>query len=177
MANALITNIQNGFTRVATEIKAVKAVTGLLANLTTQDKSSIVNAINEVNAKPSGGSGGAPIDDSASSTTKVYSSSKTESRLAEVGAQVKADVLGGTLSTDLDSLIEVIKFVRDTDGENDSATAANTTALGVRLRFDADQSLTAGQKAQGQKNLDVYGKSDIGDTTTDFVAAFEAALA
>lgn len=173
---SLITNIQNGFTRVATEFKTLRSTLGVNANLTTTVKSTLVGAINEINAKPTG-SGGAPINDGAVATTSTYSSSKTESRLTEMGAQVRSDILGGTLATDLDSLKEVIDLVNKNDGEGDSATAANTTALGVRLRFDAAQTLTAGQRAQGQANLDVYGKSDIGDPATNFVTAFETALA
>jgi hypothetical protein len=174
---SLITNIQSGFTRVATEFKSLRGTLGVNANLTTSVKSTLVGAINEVNAKPSGGGGGAPIADGTVATTSTYSSSKIVTLVQEGGAQVKADILGGTLATDLDSLLEVIALVNKNDGEGDSATAANTTALGVRLRFDAAQSLTAGQKTQGQANLGVYGTADIGDPTTNFVTAFEAALA
>lgn len=174
---SLVTNILDGFARVATQFNTIKTLIGPTADLTTTVKSSIVGAINEVNAKPSGGGGGAPIADGTVSSTTTYSSGKIVTLVQESGAQVKQDILGGSMATDLDSLTELLALLRSTDAENDTVAAANTTALGVRLRFDAPQSLTAGQKTQGQVNLGVYGTADIGDPTTNFVTAFEAALA
>lgn len=68
---------------------------GTLSDLDTTDKSSIVAAINEVNAKAgSGGSGeGAGIDDTTTSTTTTWSSSKITQAINDAAA-------GETLPTD-----------------------------------------------------------------------------
>lgn len=57
---SLATNLQNAFTRVATEFKAIRTLIGGsgtadISALSTTTKTSLVAAINEVNAKPSGG--------------------------------------------------------------------------------------------------------------------------
>lgn len=52
---SLATRVNDLATAVAQDIKGVLAGMGLLASLTTTAKSSLVAAINEVNAKPSGG--------------------------------------------------------------------------------------------------------------------------
>ena len=74
---SLVTQISDLATRVGTEIKAVQTKIGTLSSLTTTDKTSVVAAINEVQAEVGSGGGGATINDSAASTTEVYSSQKT----------------------------------------------------------------------------------------------------
>lgn len=60
---------------------------------------------------------------------------------------------------------------------NDPNFATTLAAeMGVRLRFDTAQSLTGTQQTQGQSNLSVYSRAQIGDPETDFVAVFEAGL-
>lgn len=61
-------------------------------------------------------------------------------------------------------------------GDDASFATTVTTALGNRLRFDAAQTLTAGEKTQGIANLGAIASSDVGDVTTNFVTTFEAAL-
>jgi hypothetical protein len=172
---SLISNIQSGFTRVATEFKTLRSTLGVNANLTTTVKNTLVDAINEVNAKPTG-SGGAPINDGAVSSSSTYSSSKTESRISEVAASTIQEVVGAA-PTDLNQIKEVVDFFKAADAENDSIALANQTALGNRLRFDQVQTLTSAQKAQGISNLGVLSATDIGDPATNFVTAFETALA
>lgn len=64
-------------TAIGTDYKLIWANSGVKASLTTADKSSLVAAINEVNAKPSS-SGGASIadGDDGSSLTTTYSANK-----------------------------------------------------------------------------------------------------
>ena len=73
------TNIQAAFVAVGTDIKALLSKVGVLANLTTTAKGDLVGAINEVNAKA-----GATIDDTGTSATKVWSSSKTNTAINQV---------------------------------------------------------------------------------------------
>lgn len=61
--------------------------------------------------------------------------------------------------------------------QNDqSGIAAITAAIGKRVRFDAAQTLTVAEQAQALANIGAVAASDIGDTATDFVAIFDAAL-
>ena len=152
-------------TRVATEIKSVKTlVNGNAADLsalTTTQKTSLVAAINELkNAVDNAGSS-ITISDSTSSTTEVWSSSKVSSAIA----QAKSDLVNGAGAA-LDTLAELASAL----GNDASFASTVTTALGYRLRFDAAQTLTAGQKTQACVNL------GIGEPDTDFVTTFNSGL-
>ena len=62
-------------------------------------------------------------------------------------------------------------------GDDANFSTTISTALGNRLRFDAAQTLSGPQQAQGQANLNVYSRTEIGDPTTNFVTTFETGLA
>ena len=152
-------------TRVATEIKSVKTlVNGNAADLsalTTTQKTSLVAAINELkNAVDNAGSS-ITISDSTSSTTQVWSSSKIASEI-----QAAKDALTNGAAAALDTLAELASAL----GNDASFASTVTTALGYRLRFDAVQTLTTGQKTQACANL------GIGEPDTDFVTTFNSGL-
>ena len=66
------------------EIVSFRSKVGFIGNreaLTTEAKDTLVAAINEVNAKPSGGGGGAAIDDESTDPAKVWSSAKVSQAL------------------------------------------------------------------------------------------------
>ena len=73
MPTSMATNIQNLATAVGAEIKAVNVKTGSLNSLTTTTKIDLVAAINEVRASAASATG---INDSATSTSSTWSSSK-----------------------------------------------------------------------------------------------------
>ena len=152
-------------TRVATEIKSVKTlVNGNAADLsalTTTQKTSLVDAINELkNAVDNAGSS-ITISDSTSSTTQVWSSSKIASEI-----QAAKDALTNGAGAALDTLSELATAL----GNDASFASTVTTALGYRLRFDAAQTLTTGQKTQACANI------GIGEPDTDFVTTFNSGL-
>ena len=61
--------------------------------------------------------------------------------------------------------------------QNDqTGIAALTAAIDKRVRFDAAQTLTAPEQLQARTNIGAVASTDIGDTSTDFVAIFEAQL-
>ena len=62
-------------------------------------------------------------------------------------------------------------------GNDANFATTMTTALGNRVRVDAAQSFTAPQQAQGRSNINAADATAVGDTSTDFVAAFNAGLA
>ncbi len=59
-----------------------------------------------------------------------------------------------------------LKKVADKIGVNTQAITQIQTDLNKRLRIDANQNLTDGQKAQGRNNLDIYSKSEVDTTIT-----------
>ena len=196
---SLITLLNSAFTDVATAIKADRASMGPLTNLTTTAKDSLVNAINEVKASIASAGAGAAINDSAPSTTSVYSSSKTEA-FADAAATAAAvalinDTTSGSSSvyssskTDTNiaaavaalvasspSALDTLNELASALGDDANFSATMAAALGNRVRFDAAQSLTSPQQAQAQSNISVYSQAQIGDPTTDFSATFAAAL-
>ena len=74
-------------------------------------------------------------------------------------------------------LVDTLNELAASLGDDPEFAASTATALGNRVRVDAAQAFTQPQKQQARDNLDVWSKAEVGDVTTDFVAAFEAALA
>lgn len=106
--------------------------------------------------------GGVSINDAATNTTQAWSSQKiTDDITAAVSGLI--DAAPGALDT-LNELAAAI-------GDDAAFSTTVTTALALRLRFDASQSLTAPQKAQALTNLGIVA------SVVDFAAAFTAALA
>lgn len=171
---SLSTNVLNFATRVGTEFKAVRASIGTLASLTTADKTSVVNAINEV--KTAVGGAGAQINDSVTNTSTTWSGSKTNSTITSATAAIKADILGGAGPT-IDTLKEIADLLTASDVGDDAALATLTTAVGNRVRYDAAQTLSGPQQAQALTNIGAVSAVDVGDVNTNFVTAFETALA
>ncbi|QLF83532.1 hypothetical protein SEA_REDWATTLEHOG_28 [Gordonia phage RedWattleHog] len=221
----LVVQVSNLATRIGTEIKSVYTAQGNLASLNTSNKASLVAAINELYA--GGGAGSIAINDSAPSTTSVYSSSKVESVVSTavaakpsindaapsassvyssnkteaaistaVGAKPSINDTTASASTVYSSsktvaeinaavatlvngspaALDTLKELSDALGGDANFASTISTALGNRLRFDAAQVLSGPQKTQGLSNLGAQASADIGDTATDFVAVFNAAL-
>lgn len=140
---------------VVSAINSLKTEQGELSQLQTTNKSSLVTAINElVGIVSSSG-----INDNDVSTTTSYSSSKVESQIAAM----KASILGGTPEAAWDTLKEISDYI----AADQTATSSITIALGNRLKFDALQTLTVEQQLQGCTNL------GIGDPNTDFVSIID----
>ena len=87
---SLQTNLQDFATDIGTKIKEQNSRIGNNIDLTTAAKSTLVAAINEINAKPTG-TGGATINDGAINATQTWSSSKSNSEIqAAIAALVAA---------------------------------------------------------------------------------------
>lgn len=101
---SLATNLQNLVTRIATEFKSVRTlINGNSANLnglTTTAKTNLVAAVNEVKAiaDSAASSGGASINDALTTTSTVWSSSKTDAQIGSAVAGLVASA-PGTLDT------------------------------------------------------------------------------
>ena len=157
-------------TEVGTQLKGLRTLMGLLSNLTTTDKTNLIAAINEVNAKTAGA--GAQIDDATARTTTVYSSSRTEARITAATAALKSDILGGAGPT-----VDTLKEIADILASSGSDVAALTTALSKRVRFDAAQTLTAPEKVQANTNIGSVSLAQFGDPAATYRDVFLAALA
>jgi hypothetical protein len=166
----LKTRIENLATAVATRSKADRMmINGNAANLnalTTTAKDNLVNAINELQDEINAIVPGASINDaSGASATQTYSVNK----ILQLLIDLKAEILGGAGAAQ-DTLAELKAYV-------DSGATADVTALANRLRIDVNnQGLTAPQQQNGQDNLSVYSRAQIGNPDTDFAAVFAAGL-
>ena len=122
------------------------------------------------------------IKDTATETTSVWSSTKTNAAItAAVGtakseltdkintdvAKVKSDILGAGVPETLDTLKEIADKLN-----GDAALVANlSVALNNRVRFDEEQVLSSAQKTRACTNI------GIGEPNTDFVAIYNTAKA
>ncbi|TNF18431.1 MAG: hypothetical protein EP325_04885 [Vibrionaceae bacterium] len=161
---SLQTRIESLVLRIAQEFNTFNSKTGALASLTTTDKSSLVAAINELQAAVTNGTG---IDDANVALTTTYSSSKIVSLLDTL----KAEILGGADAA-YDTLLEIQQLLQDGTTGLDALLAA----VNNRVRFDAPQTLTVPEQTQARSNIGAVATTDVGNTDTDFVAIFEAAL-
>ena len=196
--------------RVGKECRLIYAKIGS-ANLTTTEKTTLIGAINELDAAVKANDGdiiaiqtaltalqttvSGLIDDTAASTTKVYSSSKVDSQITAAKQAVKNDLLGGA-----GEAYDTLKELADLIETNKTAIEALQTIAAGHVKYNAAQSLTDEQKAQARTNIGAIAASDVnltevnnsiaanttainglktnlGDLNTDFVAAFEAELA
>ncbi len=170
----LVSRISDLATRIATELKAHRVlINGNVADLSalnTTAKGNLVAAVNELKAAITAAqaSSGAPIDDtSPNATATTYSASK-------INAQITA-ALNGVLSG-APAALDTLKELADAINDDPAFASTVTTALGNRVRFDAAQTLTAGQQAQAKANIDAYGAAEIGAADTNFVTTFTTGL-
>ena len=163
--STLVVRISDLATRMATECKSLRTLVNAngadLSALTTTQKASLVAAINELKTALDALGTPITISDSTSSTTQVWSSSKVAS---EITAAKNALTNGAAAA--LDTLSELAAAL----GNDANFSSTITTALSYRLRFDAAQTLTTGQKTQACANL------GIGEPDTDFVTTFNSGL-
>ena len=122
---SLATKITAFVSSVGTDIKNLTAKIGNLANLQTNDKSSLVGSINELKSFQ-----GTNIDDANASTTTTFSGTVIQQKISEAKTEVKNEILGSA-SPAYDTLQEIQGFI-----ENDSsATAALVNAVADRVKY------------------------------------------
>lgn len=161
MAVSLEVGVQELSVGIAAKINELTAKIGDVTSLNTTAKGSLVLALNEIKNLVSNITTGPVINDSATGSSTTWSSNQVQAR---IDAAIAALVNGAPGA--LNQINELASALGN--DANFATTVAN--ALSLRLRFDADQTLTAAQKLQAGKNL------GIGDVTHDFVADFNAAL-
>lgn len=195
---SLQTRLDALITRIGTEFKALRTIVGgsgtsdLTAINPTYTATDIAAALLEVHTIASSGG---PADTDAlpeGSVNLYYTDARADARVqAAIGtiAAPSATQVASTqnvsdhVATEIAAVINAAPGALDTLDElaaalGDDANFATTmtTALATKLDFGAAQTLTAGQQTQGQDNLQVYSRTELGDPETDLVALFNAAL-
>lgn len=150
----LTQSINDGFVQITTLLKQVnntlKGNQGDLTKLNTADKTSLVNALNEVKGLISSISS---INDSQTTTSNTWSATKISN---EITTAITNLINGADASSDtLKDLADKITALVQAD--------SNLVSAGQ------PQSFTAQQKAQARNNIDVYSKAEVGDINTNFV--------
>lgn len=144
------TNITALAERIRDEFNSHKVIQGALAGLQTVDKSSLVNAINEIVANV-----GVGIDDATTNASTTWSSNKIQS---EVNTAV-ASILGGA-GVDDDTLSELAAKI--------SALAAADVNL---VSADEAQPFTETQQAQARANISAPSIADTNAIQADATQA------
>lgn len=154
MATTLSAQISALATQIGSDIKTLIAHDGDLSALTTQQKASLVLALNELKAGLTAVEGklGAQIDDSSSGTDKTWSASKINSAIT---AAVNS-LINGAPET-----LDTIKEVADAIAANQDAIAAIQAVAAGHVKYDGAQDLTAEQKTQARTNIGAAGTADV----------------
>lgn len=96
---------------------------------------------------------------------------------AQTAAELYADGKIAALVDGAPGLLDTLNELAAAIGDDANFVSTVTTALNARVRFDAAQSLTSGQKTTARDNIGAAAAADLGDVSAaDFVATFEAAL-
>lgn len=150
MPTTLSSQISALATQVGTDIKQIIANIGDLNQLTTSEKTSLVVALNELKAAITQASN--LINDSATSSTATWSSSK-------ISTQIQAAVNGlinGAPET-LDTLKELATAI---ETNQDAITALQSIANG-HVKFNEAQSLEPEQQQTARDNIGAAAASDV----------------
>ena len=150
----LTQSINDGFAQITTLLKQVdntlKGNQGDLTKLSTADKTSLVNALNELKSTIDNKSA---INDNQTTTANTWSATKISN---EITTAITNLINGAGASSD------TLKGLAD-------KIAALAQADNGLVSTDQAQDFTEQQKAQARNNIDVYSKAEIGDINTNFV--------
>ena len=150
----LTQSINDGFAQITTLLKQVdttlKGNQGDLTKLSTADKTSLVNALNELKTSIDNKTS---INDSQATTANTWSATKISNEITKAI---------NTLINGADSSLDDFKEVAD-------KIAALMQADNGLVSTSQAQAFTAAQKLQARSNIDVYSKAEIGDINTNFV--------
>lgn len=144
---------------IASDIKELKASQGLLNNLSTANKTSLIEAINELYAAITNTSA---INDSTEGSTTTWSSTKIKESITTA----ISELVNGS-----GSALDTLKELADALGNDANFAATLAEQMGKRVRVDAAQTFTVAEQAQGCANL------GIGDPDTDLLAVYTTAKA
>lgn len=156
---------------IGADIKNLRSQIGVLADLDTSAKTSLVEAINEIVTTSIGGI----INDAGTvgATTTTWSTDKIIAALTSSAQDIKDDILDGA-GTAFDTLKELATAL----GDDPAFATTIMDALGLRLRVDAVQTFTEPQKTQARTNIGAISQSEVvtlyGDPDHNFLAEYTA---
>lgn len=144
---------------IAQDIKELKSAQGLLDNLSTTSKTSLVDAINELYSAITSSTG---IDDSTVDASATWSSYKiTESINTAI-----SELVNGS-----DSALDTLRELADALGSDANFAATLAEQMGKRVRVDESQMFTTAEQLTACTNI------GIGDPDTDLLAVYTTAKA
>ena len=150
----LTQSINDGFAQITTLLKQVnntlKSNQGDLTKLNTADKTSLVNALNELKSAIDNKSA---INDSQVTTANTWSATKINIEITNAISKLinGADASSDTLKELADKIAALVQ------ADNGLVSASQSQAFNEQ------------QKAQARSNIGVYSKAEIGDINTNFV--------
>jgi hypothetical protein len=162
---------------IGTDVKALNTTVGVLANLTTTQKTNLVAAINEIKAQITSLDLTGIIDDTAGvgDIEVTYSADKIITLLDAL----KTDLLGGIPPSTLDTIQELADYLTD-----NQVAGGIVEQLAHRVRVDAAQSFTTAQQQQARDNIGAAASSALtalvaalGNVGHDFVSDYTLAKA
>ena len=156
---ALTDQLEALVVRLGTEFKALRGSLGSNTNLNTVHKSTLVGAINEVSTAVTEGQG-AQINDTAPSTSTVYSSQKTEQAIASA-------VAGSTQIDDATTSTTKTWSSQKINTELGTKAVINDTGASSTAVWSASKTNT-------QINNAVAAKPSINDTTPSSTAVYSS---
>lgn len=185
----LSAQINNLAVRIAKECKLIYIKLGDTLQLNTDNKDSLVKAINSLkvnfdNAVLAINANAADIDaaeaaitalqerlgsiinDTTASTTTVYSSSKVDSEIIAAKQEVKNDLLGGAGEA-FDTLKELAELI---ETNQDAITALQGLAAG-HVKYDGAQELNAAQQKQARDNINAVSQEEIDFSEVETIIA------
>lgn len=160
---SLVTQLNTVLTRIGTEFKAIRTVTGVLANLDTTDKDSLVDAINEVYALGAGGGGATNLSTSRNATTVTVASDTGDDAVLVAADASNAGIMTAAQASKLAG-IEAAADV--TDAANVDAAGAvmlsDTSTTGMGFVVDEDDMVSnSATKVPTQQSVVAYTAAQI----------------
>ena len=144
---------------IAQDIRELNLSQGLLGNLSTSNKTSLVEAINELYLGITNSTG---VDDSTENTISTWSSSK----IRESINTAISELVNGS-----DSALDTLRELADALGNDANFAATLAEQMGKRVRVDESQMFSTAEQLTACTNI------GIGNPDTDFVAAYTTAKA
>ena len=152
MATTASQQISNLASTIGTDVKQILANIGTLSDLTTQQKTSLVLAINELKAAIGSIDLTALIDDSKTATNLTWSSTKITSAITAA----VTDLINGAPET-----LDTLKELADAIENNQDAISALQEIASGHVKYDGAQTLTTEQKAQARTNIDAVSSAQL----------------
>lgn len=152
---SLASRLSDLATRIGTEFKAIRTLTGALTSLTTTDKTNLVAAINEVKAS----SAGAPPDATTavkgvvelSDTTEADTGTNTVTAMTPALVKRRVDAAVAALLNSAPGALDTLDELAAALGDDANFASTMTTALAGKQPLDTDLTALAALTSAANK--------------------------